>query len=266
MSVVADPLLRLWRTRGLNRLFNATVPFTPTPVRRWIERARTEVRTKDTDDLISQRSRLVPEAEFRKVLANGLDAVTADGREPLGDYLEFGVYNGTSLTCVFREFQARGLDQVRFFGFDSFQGLPPDAHLEDEGRWRPGACCSSLDFTTACLKKEGVDLSRVTLIPGWFRDTLNDHTIRQHGIRKASVIMVDCDLYSSAKEALTFCGPLIGDRAFMIFDEWSPYRLEDKEVGERKAFYEFLDETKCFKAEPLGSYTRRAQAFLVSRI
>lgn len=266
MSVVADPLLRLWRTRGLNRLFNATIPFTPPPVRRWIERTRAEVRTKDTQDLINQRSRLVPELDFRRVLANGLHALTTGSREPLGDYLEFGVYNGTSMTCVFRELQAFGFDHVRLFGFDSFQGLPPDADLEDEGRWRPGACCSSLEFTTSVLETEGVDLSRVRLIPGWFRDTLHEHTIRQHEIRKASVIMVDCDLYSSAKEALNFCGPLIGDRAFVIFDEWSPYRLEDKEVGERKAFVEFLDEWKCFTAESFGSYTRRAQAFLVSRI
>ena len=105
MFQAGDPLLKLWRTRGLNRLFNATVPFTPPPVRRWIERTRAEVRTKDTQDLINQRSRLVPEQEFRRVLANGIHALTT-GPEPLGDYLEFGVYNGTSLTCVFRELQA----------------------------------------------------------------------------------------------------------------------------------------------------------------
>jgi O-methyltransferase len=267
MFLASDPLLRLWRTRGLNRLFNATVPLTPAPLRRWIEHARNQVRANELQGLISQRSRLVPEREFRGVLERALQTLVARcGRTGLGDYLEFGVYNGTSLTCVYRELQAFGLDHVRMFGFDSFQGLPPDAHLEDEGRWRPGSCCSTLDFTTAVLETEGVDLSRVVLIPGWFSDTLNDGTIRRHGIERASVIMIDCDLYSSAKKALTFCAPLIADHALIIFDEWSPHRLEDKEeVGERRAFTEFLDEWGCFTAEPFGSYTRRAQAFLVSR-
>jgi hypothetical protein len=268
MFLVSEPLLRLWRARGLNRFFNATIPLTPAPVRRWIERTRTEVRSKDLHELINQRSRLVPEREFRDVIERGLQALIArSGRTGLGDYLEFGVYNGTSLTCVYRELRAFGLDSVRMFGFDSFQGLPPDAHLEDEGRWRPGSCCSTLEFTTAVLETEGVDLSRVTLIPGWFSETLNDGTIRRNEIKQASIIMIDCDLYSSAKEALTFCGPLIADHALVIFDEWSPHRLEDNEdVGERRAFTEFLEEWGCFKAEPFGSYTRRAQAFLVSRI
>jgi O-methyltransferase len=266
MLFFGDPLVRLWRARGLNRLFNAAVPLAPRPVQRWIEDARAKTRENDLRAQIEQRSRLIPEPEFRGVIQRGLQTlVERCGQQGIGDYLEFGVYNGTSLTCVFRELQAVGLNHVRLFGFDSFQGLPPDAHLEDEGRWRPGSCCSSLDFTTAVLETEGVDLSRTTLVPGWFSDTLNARTAAQHAISKASVIMVDCDLYSSAKEALTFCAPLITDHALVIFDEWSPYRVEDKDVGERRAFNEFLEEWGCFNARPFGSYTRRAQSFLVSR-
>jgi hypothetical protein len=216
--------------------------------------------------LILQRSRLVPEEPFRALVGKGLAAlVDHHGADRMGDYLEFGVYNGTSLMCVFRETQTRGLTGMRLFGFDSFQGLPPDAHLEDEGRWRPGSCCSSLDFTTAVLEAEGVDFSRVTLVPGWFSETLHDETARRHGLRKASVIMIDCDVYSAAKQALTFCAPLIVDKALVLLDEYRPWRLEDKVAGERRAFEEFLEESGCFTAEPFGSYIRRAQAFLVTR-
>ena len=261
-----DPLLRLWRARGLNRVFNAALRFAPASVRNWIEQQRTRTRDSDLKQQILQRSRLVPEQEFRALLSRGFASlVQRVGRDGFGDYLEFGVYNGTSLTCVYRELDACGLGRVRLFGFDSFQGLPPDARLEDEGRWRPGSCCSPLDFTQAVLESEGLDLSRVTLVPGWFRDTLDDATIRRHAIRKASVIMIDCDLYSAAKEALNFCAPLIRDHALVLFDEYRPYGLDGKLAGERRAFDEFLREWGCFEAHAFGSYIRRAEAFLVSR-
>ena len=32
--------------------------------------------------------------------------------------------------------------------------------------------------------------------------------------------MIDCDIYSSARTALDFCGPLIRDRAVLVFDDW----------------------------------------------
>ena len=54
----------------------------------------------------------------------------------LGDYLEFGVYNGSSLACAFRAFNEVGAPKVRLFGFDSFQGLPADATAE--GVWAEG--------------------------------------------------------------------------------------------------------------------------------
>jgi hypothetical protein len=54
-------------------------------------------------------------------------------------------------------------------------------------------------------------LSWVFLIQGWFSETLNDALVCRYKMTKASVIMVDCDMYLSAKEALTFCGPRIQD-------------------------------------------------------
>lgn len=264
--LLQNPLLRLWRTPGLNRFFNAALPHVPTAARRWIEGMRERARRAEMAAKVRGRSRLVPEREFRALLARGLQTlIERVGRDGLGDYLEFGVYNGTSITCMFREVTAFGLDRMRLFGFDSFQGLPPYAAEEDEGRWRPGSCYSSLAFTRAVLEAEGVSSNRVTLVPGWFSETLNDQTVERHGLRKASVIMIDCDLYSSSKEALTFCAPLIRDHALVLFDEWRPRGLDGKHAGERRAFEEFLRERPEFTVEPFGSYIRRAEAFLLSR-
>jgi O-methyltransferase len=259
-------LLRLWRARGLNDVMRKAIAHAPVALQRWIDQERVKVRARELRQQVVDRPRLVPEDDLRALLRRGLrQLIDRHGRETLGDYLEFGVYNGTSLTCMFQELSALDLRHVRLFGFDSFEGFPPNASSEDEGRWQPGRCYSTMGFTTAVLQVEGVDLSRVTLVPGWFAETLNAATIQRHHITKASVIMIDCDLYSSTKAALEFCAPLIKDEALIVFDEWTVTRLPDRVIGEKKAFREFLEEQKNFSAVPFGRYAPRSQAFLVYR-
>jgi O-methyltransferase len=259
-------LLLLWRTRGLNRVLNAAVPHAPAAVRDWVERQRALARAADLRSRIETRSRLVPEPELRALLARGLQTLANGyGAASLGSYLEFGVYNGTSLLCMYRELETLGLHHVRLFGFDSFQGLPLSAAEEDYGRWEPGRCYSPLEFTTAVLEAEGIDWRRATLVPGWFSDTLTPATRDGLGLKKASVIMIDCDLYSSAKQALDFCAPLIQDEALLLFDEYHPRGLRGQYAGERRAFDEFLREWPCFSATPFGQYAPRTETFLVTR-
>lgn len=240
--------------------------YAPPSIRKRVEEERALVQRLEARDRIATRPRLVPEQDLRDLLSRGLRTLAKrHGREGLGDYLEFGVYNGTSLTCMYRELVGFEVPHVRLFGFDSFQGFPPNAAHEDEGRWQPGRCHATLEFTTDVLRAEGVDLGRVMLVPGWFSDTLNAATIERHRITKASVIMIDCDLYSSTKEALNFCAPLIAEEALVLFDEWTITRLPASTMGEKKAFQEFLEEQRCFTAVPFGQYAQRSQAFLVSR-
>jgi O-methyltransferase len=263
---VKNLLLRLWRTRCFNKLFNTAHAYMPLPLKQWIDHEREHIRRTELDARIRARPRLVPEPALRTLLANGLEYLTErHGRRSLGDYLEFGVYNGTSLTCMYRTLEQADLPHVRLFGFDSFQGFPPEAANDDEGRWQPGRCYSPLEFTRAVLDAEGIDWRRVALIPGWFSETLNDQTRESHRIAKASVIMIDCDLYSSTRQALRFCGPLIADEALILFDEYCPREFAGKNLGEKKAFEEFLGESGCFDASPFGKYAPRTQAFILTR-
>lgn len=258
-SSLRDVLLRFWRTPALNRVFNASLRYAPPPVRGYVERERLRARLRG-------RRRAVPEPAYRELLNRGLTHLSERiGRDNLGDYLEFGVFNGTSLVSAFRETDALGLKKMRLFGFDSFQGLPEAAAHEDDGKWKPGAWRSELAFTKAVLDDEGVDMNRVTLVPGWFSDTCVPATARKYGITKASVIMVDCDIYSSTKEALNFCAPLIQDQALMLFDDWHTGALAAKNMGERKAFEEWLEEQGCFTAESFGTYRAKSETFMVTR-
>jgi O-methyltransferase len=180
-----------------------------------------------------------------------------------GDYLEFGVFNGTSLACMHSVVEELGLEGVRLFGFDSFEGLPETAGLESDGLWSAGQFQLDYEYTRKWLTRQGVDWTRVFLVKGWFKDTLTRELVDNYKLNRAIVIMIDSDLYSSAQEALSFCAPLIADRAAIFFDDWFP--LADRHMGERKAFDEFMAANPELSAEDRGSYDETSKVFYVTR-
>jgi len=173
----------------------------------------------------------------------------------LGDYIEFGVSHGSSILYMFETVEKLKLETIRLFGFDSFEGLPGEALTDDDGIWRPGDFYAKEKNVRRFLTKSGVNWNRVKLIRGWFKDTLKYSLIEQNRIEKASIIMIDCDLYSAAKEALTFCVPLIKDKTIIFFDDWNSSNLASKNLGEKKAFDELLSENPQFSSVDFGNYS-----------
>jgi hypothetical protein len=202
---------------------------------------------------------LVPRNEFLECCSNAIDALRAHEKNPdFGDYLEFGVSRGTSMSCMYHALQSKQLAHARLFGFDSFEGLPPEAAQEG---WKPGAFKSTLTATQRYLEREGVDLSKVTLTKGWFKETLTAETRRRLGLAKASVIMIDCDIETASLDALRFAQPHIRDRAAVLLDDWD----SDARGGQRLAFDQFLKENSDISARPLPSYTPAARVFMLTR-
>lgn len=211
-------------------LTGAVKAVVPTRLRQWVVKRR-------------DRS-LVPEDELRRWYGQALKILLERraGRV-LGDYLEFGVYRGDSLRCMYEALEAHGLHGVRLIGFDSFEGLPPLGQGDTGLPWLEGDYAYSERETRARLTQAGIDMSRVHLVKGWYSDTLTGELARELRIAKVSVIMIDCDLYSSTKEALDFCAPLIEDDVVVFFDDWDGGRgLAERGLGERRAFDEFLAE------------------------
>jgi O-methyltransferase len=231
------------------------------PARRLLDRAPEWVRRLNTREIRS-RTRLVDAELLTARFVDALRLLTANGIE-VGDYLEFGVYNATSMCCMHRALRAVGNRHSRLIGFDSFEGLPNVAASDSAGHWRPGEFSSSLEFARRVLEYEGVDRSRVTLVKGYFDATLTDKTRTDLRIQRASVIMVDCDLYQSTKEALQFCGPAIVNHSVILFDDWYP--LAEQGLGERKAFEEWLAGDRTVHASELFDFPFNGKAFLVRR-
>ena len=179
-----------------------------------------------------------------------------------GDYMEFGVYRGATFAAnyhIFCEiFEARIRqdnggedleenanhrqaiwDSMRFFAFDSFEGLPEltveDAESTD---FTAGQYACSVDQFMQNMKRRSVPTERVIPVKGWFENSCNTQTLGEHGIHKAAVVFIDCDIYSATKTVLEFVGPLLQDGSVLIFDDWFSYRGHPGR-GEQRAFYEW---------------------------
>jgi len=188
------------------------------------------------------------------------------GYANLGDYVEFGVCHGSSMACMHDMLENTTSHPIRMFGFDSFEGLPPEADFQDNGIFSRGQFDSSERFTRWMLTRRGIDWSRTFLIRGWFKDTLNQQTIEEYGISRVSIALIDCDIYSASKEALDFVAPLLTDHAILVFDDWHYGDMADQNLGEARAFSEFAEQNReRFLIEQLPPCYPNSAVFLLTR-
>jgi hypothetical protein len=179
-----------------------------------------------------------------------------------GDYLEFGVFRGDRLTQAYetatfltkwirsgkdpymKKASTRSLEQMRFFGFDSFEGLPKANTIDvaqGQEEWiGEGGFSASLEEVTALMPKKGISEGRIKLIKGWFNETLTPETKRQLELKSAAIVYVDCDYYESAVPALEFVTDLLVDGSVLIFDDWFIFRGRSDRV-EQRAFHEWQE-------------------------
>jgi predicted O-methyltransferase YrrM len=113
--------------------------------------------------------------------------------------LEFGVRHGTSIR------QLASLTSKPIYGFDSFEGLPEDWHQESK----------EVYSTKGKIPKVP---PHVTLIPGWFEETLPVFLEKRE--EDVAFINIDCDIYSSTKTVLNLLSPRIKKGTIIVFDEY----------------------------------------------
>ena len=139
-------------------------------------------------------------------------------------WLEFGVASGKTINYISK------FTKDKVYGFDSFEGLPE--------KWRDG-------YNKGAFTRNGnlpeVN-NNVELIKGWFNETLPDFI--KNNNKKVSFIHMDADLYSSTKCIFDVLKSFIDTDCVIVFDELVNYPGFDGDMGELKAFYEFITENK----------------------
>jgi hypothetical protein len=137
------------------------------------------------------------------------------------DYLEFGVSKGGSFRFWLDNCKS---PYARFYGFDSFTGIP-----EDWGSVKKGT------YSTDGKLPDVMD-DRATFIVGLFSDTLVDFT-RTTNLSRRKVIHLDADLYSSTLYALIHLHPYLKKDDIIVFDEFFSITKADHEF---RAFLDYL--------------------------
>ncbi len=205
---------------------------------------------------------LVPPEKMQSFFEDCIKRLRALKGDDIGDYLEFGVFNGASLSSAYTALKRLNISN-RVFGFDGFAGLPPESESEDDGVWKKGFYSCSFEQLEECLKRKGINPDEMYWVKGWYKDTLTPDTAKKHNITNPGIVFVDCDTYSSSKSVLDFVAPLIKRPVIICLDDWRLNDLDVKGLGEYKSFNEFLEVNTRFKAEEIPSYKRNSRSFLI---
>jgi len=187
-----------------------------------------------------------------------------------GDYLEFGVYEGTSLISAFynnRKYVTnKQLPKRCFWGWDSFDnGFKYFDNKDKHPFFQEGDFTSSYQKTKQRLSKTLKNKATWHLIKGYFEDTLTNTSAIDMGINKAAVVLIDCDLGSPAKLALKFIAPILQLGTVVILDDYFSYKGSATK-GVAGAFLEFKQQHPNIIFRRLCDYSHGGRAFVVSSI
>ncbi len=120
------------------------------------------------------------------------------------NYLEFGVADGHSFKWWLKE---NDNSNSRFYGFDTFTGLP-----EDFGPYKKGTFNNNNNVPV-------ISDPRGQFFQGLFQQTLPGF-LKSFDARNRMVLMLDADLYSSTLFTLTSLAPYLKEGDIIFFDEF----------------------------------------------
>lgn len=181
-----------------------------------------------------------------------------------GDYIEFGVFQGSSfihsIRCWISHRHFAEHKKMKFIGFDSFDGFGDLEKDDSHPFYRDESFITSYDYVLKKVKKasKGIEFK---LVKGFFQKTLKESPSK-YGIHKAKIIFIDSDTFSSAENAFSFCKSIIQNGTYIIIDDFFSYRGSANK-GVSKAFYSFKEITKT-KTRHVMNYGNGGSVFVVT--
>lgn len=175
---------------------------------------------------------------------------TLDNDDIAGDVVECGTCNGGSGALLAHAAQA-GVVSRHTWLLDSFEGLPPATAKDGaEAREWTGFCRGSTSRVRRALRELEVDERAVTLVPGWFSETLGTLTVD-----RIALLHIDADWYESVLEVLDALFDRVPPGGFIVFDDY------DYWAGCRAAWQDFRSKRRLKWGDPVdvdgtGAYLR----------
>ena len=176
---------------------------------------------------------------------------------PEQDIYQFGVFTGVGLKKIADH--VPGCGHIR--GFDSFQGIPEESTGEHESwrgsgahaHFRRGGYSAAHALGTTSLQTVMNKVAqlvghqeRVSLVPGFFNQTLNKRLLRKSKLQPALLVDMDADIYLSAVQPLDwmFANRLLVPGSFVRYDDWPRFNASFGRAagtnlfGQARAHYE----------------------------
>ena len=177
-----------------------------------------------------------------------------------GDYAEFGCFGAMTFRVAWSA--SRIVDyRTHLWGFDSFDGLPATDNPKDQHpRWTANWLSTSAeDFDELC-RSAGLARDDYTTVSGYYEDSLR---LGAEGARpeRISFAYVDCDLYSSTVDVLSFLETRLVPGSVVGFDDWFCYSPKGPS-GERLAALEHFANSQ-WSLVPFVQYGWHGMSFLV---
>jgi hypothetical protein len=163
-----------------------------------------------------------------------------------GDYHEFGCHRCRTFRMALTEARRQNLDHMKFWAFDSFEGLPDPASDTSVETWRRGALTTSEAEFMSMVRAHGLYCDRVSTVKGFYSDTLTVRMRRQFLERESKIALVniDCDLYESAVPVFEFVDPLMQEGTVVYIDDLFAGNKGSPARGVMRAFLEYQRKTR----------------------
>lgn len=180
-------------------------------------------------------------------------------------YYEFGLFRGFSFWFAEQISREYANPDFRFYGFDSFEGMPASEVDIDPIHWAKGSYASSFESVMSKLKRHKTDFSRVKLYKGFFSKSLFDSFRKNETFLPVSICVIDSDLYESCVEVLSFIKDYLIPGSILLFDDYNVFNRDDNH-GERRALREFEQGHPAFRRESIFNFGWHGEAFRVTSI
>ncbi len=208
-----------------------------------------EMLDSEMDNRMSERGMLSHAFEFSRI--NGVE----------GDYFEFGLWRGKTFCYAHLMKQRYRMPKMRFWGFDSFQGLPEFERQKDE-IWKAGQFACTQDEFRRVLRRNGFSDSEYELVQGFYSESLNSGLRDRMAGVKAAIVYIDCDLYESTRDVLSFLPPFLQNGTVVCFDDYYNYKGNPGQ-GEQLAMSGFLASRPDISLLPYLDYAPLGKSFIV---
>jgi hypothetical protein len=163
-----------------------------------------------------------------------------------GDYHEYGCHRCRTFRMALTEARRHNLDGMRFWAFDSFEGLPRPTAEVSVSSWAQGALTTSEAEFREMVRVHGIYLDMIATVKGFYSDSLTPE-LQQRMLKreqKIALVTIDCDLYQSAIPVFDFIDPMLQEGAVVYLDDLFVGNKGNPNRGVAQAFLEYQKRTK----------------------